>query len=410
MRKAIVLALWAAVLACGGSKNAQPSGGGGGGGGNETCLGSGLLTALGRDHLLVGMAGSDTAAEAGPYDLRYQYISSGAAPGPSACSSCSNTGCGAWWGCGWQDMSAPPGGFVTGYIQGAQQKNEIPMFTHYEWLPTVGWGLEGQGEVDALQNAASLGKYLDDWRFFLQKVGSEVTLLHIEPDFWAYAQHANADAHAVPAAVTAANSTDCGAMENSVAGLGRCMIAMARTYAPNAKVGLHASGWATGTDVLNSSDAGLDVVGEANKLGAFLNACGADQADFVVADMSDRDAAYYEIVKSDPSRWWDATNATLPNFHRAFAWSSAVAEAVGKPILWWQTPVGNMSLANTDQHYKDNRLEYVFAHWDEVAASHAIGVAFGAGNGNTTTPDTDGGLLAAKTAAYIGAGGQALCQ
>ncbi len=58
------------------------------------------------------------------------------------------------------------------------------------------------------------------------------------------------------------------------------MISMVRKYAPKAKVGLHASAWGTNIDVLQNKNAGLDVKGEAGKLGSFLAASGADKSDF----------------------------------------------------------------------------------------------------------------------------------
>ncbi len=80
---------------------------------------------------------------------------------------------------------------------------------------------------------------------------------------------------------------------------------------------------------------------------------------------------------------------------------------------------------NTMNHYQDNRVDYFFggsaaqvesaapvtvpAHWSDLAAAHVVGVAFGAGSGATTDPDTDGGNLAAKTKAYVASGGQTLC-
>src|SRR5262249_12595875 len=154
-----------------------------------------------------------------------------------------------------------------------------------------------------------------------------------------YCEQTNGDPHAQPAAVKAANPTDCAAQENSIAGLGRCMIAMARKYAPNAKVGLHASAWGTNMDVLGNTTPAFDVAGEAAKLGKFLLDAGAGDGDMVVADMSDRDAGYYQSVGKNT--WWDDTNQKLPNFHQAFAWAKAVAETTGKPIVWWQIPVGN---------------------------------------------------------------------
>jgi hypothetical protein len=178
------------------------------------------------------------------------------------------------------------------------------------------------------------------------------------------------------------------------------MVAMARKHAPNAKVGLHASGWGTGIDVHMNPDPAFDVAAEARKLGAFLAGCGAGEGDFVAADMSDEEAG-------ENGKWWDATNATLPSFHQAFAWAKAVAESVGRPILWWQTPVGNMSVASTAG--RDNRVDYVFAHAGELAASHTVGVAFGAGATGITNPENDGGNLARQAAAYAAAGGQPLC-
>jgi hypothetical protein len=235
-----------------------------------------------------------------------------------------------------------------------------------------------------------------------------VAFLHIEPDFWGYVEQVNADPHMVPAKVTAANATDCASNENSAAGLAACMIHMVRVYAPSAKVGLHASAWGTKMDVFGNSDAKLDVLGEARKMVAFQTALGAKDGDFIVSDPSDRDAGYYEKTQGR-NTWWDDTNATLPNFHQAFTWTKAVAEGLGLPVLYWQIPVGNMNLDNTNLHYKDNRLDYFFAHMDEVAAAHIVGLFFGAGSTGPTTPETDGGNLVNKTTAYRTAGGTKVC-
>jgi hypothetical protein len=196
-------------------------------------------------------------------------------------------------------------------------------------------------------------------------------------------------------------------LPETLAGLGRCMIAMARKHAPNAKVGLHASGWGTRFDVLGNADPSLDPAAHARQLAAFMVGCGAAEGDFLAADMSDRDAGYYQSVGR--ATWWDATNAALPSFHQAFAWGKALAEASGKPVLWWQTPVGNLGQANPTGHWQDNRLDYAFAHMDELAASHAVAIAFGAGAGDQSTPETDGGNLARRASAYAAAGGQVLC-
>jgi len=384
----------------------------------STCLVGDLLDGVGRDHLLVGASMSDAVAESAPFDLRYVYLSGGLFDGSGPCSSCASgctaggqscansnpNGC-AWWGC-WQYDQDPPGAYVRDFVAGEQALGQIPMLTYYEILQSSG-ASEGAGEVAAAANVALMGRYLADWRFVLQSIGQSVAFLHVEPDFWGFAEQVDDDPHAIPAAVASANPTDCTGQENSIAGLGRCMIAMVRKYAPNARVGLHGSGWATKIDVLLNQSPTLDVAGEADKLGAFLVGCGADQADFVVVDASDRDAGYYTSIGRDT--WWDASNTTLPDFVQAFAWSRALAERVGRPVVWWQLPVGNMSLPNVSTEWQDNRVDSFFAHTDELAASDAAAIAFGAGASGQTTPSTDGGNLVAKTQAYAAAGGQAAC-
>lgn len=200
------------------------------------------------------------------------------------------------------------------------------MFTYYEILQ-ASCAAEGSAEVAATQDAAFMDRYLGDYAFLLDQLASSVALLHLEPDFWGYAEQLNQDPHAIHAAV-ASGHPECKGFEDSIAGLGRCMIDMARRHAPKVRVGLHGSGWATKLDVLQNRDPALDVAAEAQKLGAFLVACGGDQADFIGVDASDRDAGYYASQGKDSG--WDATNTSLPSFHQAFAWSKALAERVNK--------------------------------------------------------------------------------
>jgi hypothetical protein len=185
------------------------------------------------------------------------------------------------------------------------------------------------------------------------------------------------------------------------------MIAMVRKYAPHALVGLHASAWGSNMDVALNTNPTFDVAGEALKVATFLAAAGETNADFVVVETSDRDAGYYQSIGR--TTFWDATNATLPNFHQDLAWVKALTEALGKPALYWQTPLGNANQNNTTGHWKDNRVDYFFGHMNELAAAHVIGVAYGAGAGGQTDPTTDGGNLVAKTKAYAASGGQPLC-
>ncbi|HEX6244408.1 MAG TPA: hypothetical protein VFZ61_26000, partial [Polyangiales bacterium] len=378
-------------------------------GAEAACLAATLLDPLGIGHTLVGASMDDDSAKAAPFDARYLYLAGGLFDGDRACTSCASgcsaggvscanggEGC-AWWGC-WQYDQDPPGAYVRDFVARAKADKQIPMISYYELLQASGLD-EGEEQVKALNDAALMRRYLADFAFVLDQIGDERALVHIEPDLWAYAQQLNQNPASIPARVASAND-ECKSYENNVAGLGRCMIHLVRVHAPNARVGLHGSGWATGVDVLGNGDSSLDVAGEARKLAAFLGALGAGDSDFIGVDASDRDAAWYDTQGRET--WWDATNKTLPNFKQAFSWAKGLAEAVKKPVLWWQVPVGNMQLPNQQNRWKDNRLDYFLDHPDEVAASHGAGMLFGAGDGNQTTPDTDSGHLIARMKSYAG--------
>ncbi len=350
---------------------------------------------------------ADSTADAGPFDVRYIYIAGGIADGPGPCASCATNctsngascdnehGCG-WWGC-YQWDQLPPGQYAGYFITAAQANTQIPMFSYYELLQSSDVA-EGSAEVTAANDSAFMSRYYADFRFLLQQIGTTRAFLHIEPDFWGYAEQVNADARQIPASVSSANPTDCASQPETIAGMGRCLIAMVRKYCPNAYVGLHGSAWATGIDVSLNTDPTLNVAGEAQKLAAFLVEAGGSGADFIAVDASDRDYGYYASIGRDTK--WDPTNQTLPDFHQAFTWAQALAQGVGRPVVYWQVPVGNAEQDNTPNHWKDNRVDYFFSHTNELAAADVVGMFFGAGASGQTTPESDGGNLLAKAKAY----------
>ena len=399
------------------------SGKGGGDGAKGSCLGSSFLSALGEDRLIIGVSGSNTAEAAAPYDLRYVYLSGGLFTSTTPCTACGASCSSDWWGC----YNTPPGSYATDFISTAkgESPSQIPMFTYYEILQTaeatISGFQEGTAEVtEAATNTGIMTRYYNDWRFLLQTIGQTKALLHIEPDFWGYVREAG-DPTTLPAAVGSANSTDCSALPSTIAGMGQCMIAMVRKYAPNALVGLQASAW----NIAGNTSASTDVATDAQAVATLLAACGQSKGDFVVVETSDRDAGYYQVVENKDT-WWDPTDTTLPDYAQDLTWIKALTEALGVPALYWQTPIGNSMGTNMNDSYKDNRVDYFFggsasqvesgaavtvpSHWSKLAAAHVVGVAFGAGAGGQTTPDSDGGHLAAKTMAYAASGGQSLCQ
>ena len=372
------------------------------------------MTSIGRKKLLIGYAGDDDVASRAPFDLRYTYLCGGPIGDPSQ--NCTSYN---WWQCWEQNLGEPPhGNVVQELISKATAHGGIAMFTYYVILQASGVG-EGAAEV---QNAATdrtfMAKYLGDFRTMLDRIGSSVAFIHIEPDFWGYAGQLTVpvgkDAHALPAAVDASGDCPSPAFEQTIAGLGRCMISMVRVHAPNAKVGLHASAWGTNQDVLLNKDPRFDVQGEGRRLGQFMVSAGADLGDFVVADMSDRDAGCYQNGSSSwcwgaPRDTWWHTDSTLPNFAQAFMWAKSVADTVGRPIVFWQIPVGNMNQNNTAEHWQDNRVDYLFHHAVDVVNAGAIGMAFGAGEDHQTTPSTDGNYLIDMTNGLASQGGVAIC-
>ena len=364
--------------------------------------------------LLVGFNNNETdhATRSKPgFHLTYQYLAGVLAPS-AACleSDATNAhGCGAeWWGT-WQDLDQAPGAFVREFVADAAAAGRVPMVTYYLVLDGSGV-VEGAPEVtQAATDPAFLRRYLNDFRFFLLQLGCHRALVHVEPDFWGYAQQEairiGGTASTLPAPVREANPADCGGEADSIAGLGRCMVAMVRKWAPNAKVGLHASSWATGVACVLNTNPTEDVAAKGRDTAAFLEPAGLGSSDFVVADIADRDAGWRESQGEDT---WINTDATLPSYAQAFTWSRALADRAGKPLIWWQIPVGNMSQTNVDYHWQDNKVAYFFDHPDLVVGSGAIGMAFGDGADGQTTAETDGGLLWSRAAALQLAGGQPL--
>ena len=248
---------------------------------------------------------------------------------------------------------------------------------------------DGPGEVKAIDRVDLLTRYMNDYRFFLQKIGNSPDMIDLEPDFWGYVRSLG-NPHNVAAQVSGANPTDCGTQENSAAGLARCLIAMARKYAPNTTVGMHLScwDWQTNTQGCVTDYANL----------------GAQNADFLVADVSDRDAGWYALPEHGgyDNFWTDAKASAAMGFYKT------MAESVGKPVVLWQIPVGNMSQNNTLNHYQDDKVDWLLGHMDQVANAHIAGLLFGAGQGEQTSVETDGGNLINKTIAYRNSGGVAL--
>lgn len=374
--------------------NSQGAGGGsqGAGGGSQGAGGGSTTTGpvdaktvaqkLGRSHFLIGLGNDldpnydhnkDGAYRLGvTMDLHYAYLSGGSFP--------------------WTQYNAG-GTFVNILADPAKSHGTVPMFTLY----VIAQCPEGEGSIAGLvDDAGCMKPYWDGAKLLYQRLAvfGDAAVVHLEPDFWAYAeQQSHGDPSAVPVHVTSL-APDCSSLTDDLAGMGKCLVALGRKYAPKALIGFHASSWADG---------------DPKNIAAFLTKIGAGDADIVVTDMLDRDAGCFE-AHTDPGCqrtstgvYWDETNTTSPNFHEHLAWVKSIVQGIGRPMLWWQLPLGVPSdtPGGTPGHYRDNRVKYIFSHIDEFIAAGGMGVTFGVGAGNQTDWKTDNGQFKNAVTAYF---------
>ena len=336
--------------------------------GEATIRAADVAARLGRPpHFLVGMGNdlSNDHNQDGAYtlgvtlDLHYAYLVG--LPGQG----------------GWPDWNAG-GTFVNILTDSADAHGVVPMFTLYQ---TAAWG---EGNLAALNIAGFMGPYWSGARLLFQRLAvfDKPAVVHLEPDFWGFAQVQNGNPAGIPVQVKA-HAPECNDLPNNLTGMGRCLVRMSRTLSPKVVIGFHASQWA----------------GSPQATAAYLKAVGSGDADIVVVETLDRDAGCFE-EGTDPNCqrgggpwYWDASNLTSPNFREHLDWARAIHDETGRPLLWWQMPFGVPSSVpgGSAGAYRDNRVRYLFDHPDEFVAAGGLGAVFGVGAGNQTYITTDGG-------------------
>jgi hypothetical protein len=292
---------------------------------------------------------------------------------------------------GWPDWNAN-GTFVNILTDSAKRHGVVPMFTLYAMAA------HGEANVSVLVDDAFMQPYWNGAKLLFERLGAfdGPAVVHLEPDFWAYAQQqSHGDASSLPAHVKSLAS-DCKDQADTLAGMGKCFVTLARKYAPKTVLGFHASAWADPDPA---------------KTGAFLDSIGASESDLVIVDMLDRDAGCFEAhtdpncQRNDGPWYWDETNQSSPNFHEHLAWAKAIGDATHKPILWWQLPFGvpSTTKGGSAGKYRDNRVKYIFEHVSELVAAGGVGAVFGTGAGNQTFITSDGGQFKAAVTKYFAA-------
>lgn len=359
--------------------------GGTGGGTSPIPATAALVTKLGKPaRVLLGLGAGNTLAQMKSQDIHPDIVDAYLV----------GVGAGAW-----PTWNSPDGAYITFTAQAAQAYGAVPMFTLYQMATS------GEGNMSIINDAAFMNGYWSQVRLMYQRVAALGTpvLINLEPDFWGFvaAQAPGRDATRLTALVN--SQSECSALPNTAAGLGQCLVQMGRQIAPKALLGFPPAFWS----------------GTAAEIGAQMRAAGAHQADFIVAQTTDRDAGCREVA-SPPAEctgrsgpfYWDESNVASPNFHESQRQISDYRTALGNglPILWWQTPMGVPSATpgGTDLHYRDNHVDYMLRNAQEYGDTHAFAIVFSAGGSVQTSISTDGGQFARLSTQYLARGGAAL--
>jgi hypothetical protein len=384
LRKAILFA-GVGLVACHSAGNV-PAGGSDGGVPNGKTTAAQVATALGRSpHFLFGLGNDLRGAPDYNHNLDGAYTL-GTAPDLHYAYLVGLGGQG-----GWPDWNAG-GTFVNILTDTAKSHGVAPMFTLYSM---AAWG---ENNLAVLGNDQYMKPYWDGAKLLFQRIAvfDGPALVQFEPDFWGFTQRNNADPTKLAVHVKAL-APDCADLPDDLTGMGRCLVRLARKYAPKAMVGFHASAWA--------SDKGPADIAQ------YLLKVGAGDSDLLTVEVLDRDAGCFE-AHTDPlcqrgnatdAWYWDETNQTSPNFHEHLAWAKTLSDTASKPLLWWQLPLGVPSAqrGGTASHYRDNRVKYLFSHVSEFVAAGGVGAVFGTGAANQTDITTDGNQFSNAVSAYF---------
>ena len=293
----------------------------------------------------------------------------------------------------WTSWNAPPCDYVCMLAAKADSIGAVPMFTQYQMANN------GDGNISVISDNAFMTTYWARVKILYQDLAAynKPALVNLEPDFWGYAYQHSPGGDPTQLAALVTINPDCATLPNNVSGIARCLIAMARKYAPKAYVGFPPSAW-------GNSDAVVV---------AFMNAVGAQNADFIVEQTSDRDSGCFEAAsaadgcaRGGTGWYWDESNQATPNFQQHLASAQAWHTGIGNlPLIWWQTPLGVPSATpgGSDYHFRDNREHYFLTHPAELVAAGGLGVVFGTGEVHQTSISTDGGQYKSLSTAYFAA-------
>ena len=317
-----------------------------------------VVAALGH-HFAIGVSDQPGGAAKlrGTVEARYQYLAGGV-----------NTGS------GWSTWN-PGGSFVTRYVAESRRAGLVPVFTYYQLLQSKApacAGAEDKADLCRLRDASLMRSYFADLRLALRRMhGSRPVVLHVEPDLWGYLEQHGRRALAVRFA--------------------RRVIALRDRYARNVALAYHDSVWGTHEDPTFSKPSLAHMASLGARSARWYRSLHA-RFDLVFHDVADRDAGFRQKILGDGGRSrWDAAD-----FTRRDAYLRALSRGTRRPVVVWQIPLGNSTLDDTWDHFRDNRVEGWLgsrAALERLRDAGVVALLFGSGADGNTTAQTDGGVF-----------------
>jgi hypothetical protein len=315
------------------------------------------------------------------FGFRYQYLAGGV-----------NTGK------GWSTWNEN-GSFVTRYIKESVARKMIPVFPYYMLLQSnPAGGDEKATDLAHVGSVEVMRAYYADLKLFFQRARQatkSAVVLHVEPDFWGYAEQnsKNDDASSVPAAVASTGLPELAALPNTVAGFAQAIVVLRDKLAPNVILAYHMSGWGTMHDIVYEKPSDSVVRAYATRSAKFERSLGA-KFDISFEDFSDRDAGFYQVVQANSKTWFKPND-----FRRHLLYAKTFVAQTRLRMVAWQIPYGNTIMRaenNTWNHYQDNRVQWLLgtssrAHLRAYVKAGFVAFLFGRGaDGPTCACDAAG--------------------
>jgi hypothetical protein len=304
-----------------------------------------------------------------PFRFRYQYLAGGV-----------NTGQ------GWSTWNED-GSFVTRYIRDSIAHKMIPVFPYYMLLQSnPAGGEEKETDLAHVSSIELMRSYYADLKLFFQRARQATkkpVALHVEPDFWGYAQQAsqNDDASTVPVAVASAGFPELAGLPDTVAGFAQAIVLLRDQLAPNVILAYHMSIWGTMHDIVYEKPSNAAVRSYAARSAAFERSLGA-RFDIAFGEFSDRDAGFYQVVQGNSKLWFRPAD-----FRRHLLYMKTFVRAAKLRMVIWQIPYGNTIMRaenNSWNHYQDNRVQWLLggsgrSHLRDYARAGVVAFLFGRG-------------------------------